>query len=293
LGGNERAMFKIGDFSRLTRVSVKMLRHYDEIGLLRPARIDLNTGYRYYSADQLPRLNRIIALKDLGFGLDQIGVLLAEDLSPEEIRGMLKLRRAELEQHVRADLARLTQIETRLRQIEQGQHHEYADVVLRAVEGQSMATLRRIAPNGGQYVAQMFTEVEAYVAAHKARAFASPLTIYYDTEYREENFDLEVAVPISREIPDYEAIRIRELPAVPMVACAVYTGSYAKGDDVLNALLVWVETNGYQIAGPMREVYVRFGVDPEPDLGIPSAFLAPRPQLYVTEVQLPISETAA
>ena len=105
-----KAMFRIGEFSRFSRVSVKMLRHYDELGLLSPARVDPVSGYRYYSAGQLPRLNRLLALKDLGFRLEQIKVLLAEDLSLEEIRGMLKLRRAELEQQVRIASGHFAQV---------------------------------------------------------------------------------------------------------------------------------------------------------------------------------------
>jgi DNA-binding transcriptional MerR regulator len=91
-------MFKISDFSRLCRLSVKALRYYDELGLLKPAQIDRFTGYRYYSIDQLPRLNRILALKDLGLSLEQIGGLLDSGLSPDQLRGMLKLKRAKLQQ---------------------------------------------------------------------------------------------------------------------------------------------------------------------------------------------------
>ncbi|MFO7253510.1 MAG: helix-turn-helix domain-containing protein, partial [Actinomycetes bacterium] len=100
-------MFTIGDFARLGRVSVRMLRHYDALGLLRPARVDPHTGYRYYAAGQLSRLNRIIALKNLGLTLEQVGRILEEKVGPEELHGMLRLRRAELEAQVAADLARL------------------------------------------------------------------------------------------------------------------------------------------------------------------------------------------
>ncbi|MFD3937000.1 helix-turn-helix domain-containing protein, partial [Streptomyces sp. NPDC058618] len=89
-------MFTIGDFAKHGRVSVRMLRHYDALGLLRPARVDPFTGYRSYEAGQLARLNRVIALKELGFSLDQVGTILDERVSAEELRGMLRLRRAEL-----------------------------------------------------------------------------------------------------------------------------------------------------------------------------------------------------
>src|SRR5690242_12529531 len=111
-------MFSIGDFAALGRVSVRMLRHYDAIGLLPPARVDPATGYRSYSAAQLSRLNRIIALKDLGFTLEQVGAILSEKVDVTELRGMLRLRRAQLHDHLSQEGARLTRVEARLRLIE-------------------------------------------------------------------------------------------------------------------------------------------------------------------------------
>src|SRR4051794_18353644 len=111
-------MFSIGDFANLGRVSVRMLRHYDTIGLLRPAAVDPASGYRFYNADQLRRLNRVIALKDLGFTLQQVTAILDDKVDVAELRGMLRLRRAQLEAQIVADAARLTGVEARLRMIE-------------------------------------------------------------------------------------------------------------------------------------------------------------------------------
>src|SRR5512136_826454 len=111
-------MLKIGDLSKLSRVSVKTLRYYDEIGLLKPAQVDRFTGYRFYSFDQLPRLNRILALKDLGFTLEQIRQVLDGDLSADELRGMLRLRQAQLQQQMEEAREKLAHVEIRLRQIE-------------------------------------------------------------------------------------------------------------------------------------------------------------------------------
>ena len=103
-------MFKIGDFSKISQVSMRMLRHYDEIGLLKPAHVDPFTGYRSYSADQLPRLNRILALRDLGLSLEEIGRVLDDDLPASELRGMLRLKQAELRQR-RADAVALRTVQ--------------------------------------------------------------------------------------------------------------------------------------------------------------------------------------
>ena len=93
-------MIKIGDFARLSQVSVVTLRYYDEMDLLKPVKIDTFTGYRFYSAVQLPRLNRILALKDLGFSLDQIKLMLADGLTLEQLRGMLKMQHNEVEKRL-------------------------------------------------------------------------------------------------------------------------------------------------------------------------------------------------
>ena len=136
-------MFKIGDFSKLSQVSVKTLRYYDEIGLLRPSEIDRFTGYRYYAASQLSRLNRILLLKGLGLSLDQIGRLLESDLPPDQLRGMLKLRRAEIERSIEEEEARLARVAALLTQIEQESiSMSNYDVVIKKVPPVRIASIR-------------------------------------------------------------------------------------------------------------------------------------------------------
>src|SRR5262249_20222975 len=112
------AMLKIGEFSKLVQVSVPTLRYYDQVGLLKPVEVDRSTGYRYYSASQLPRLHRILALKGLGFSLEQIAGVLAEGLTPEQMRGMLRLRHAQISQQLTEMQSQLVEVEVRLQQIE-------------------------------------------------------------------------------------------------------------------------------------------------------------------------------
>ena len=122
---------KIGDFARLGQVSVRMLRHYDVMGLLQPAHVDGYSGYRSYDPEQLHVLNRLVALKDLGFTLDQVRELLVDEVGPEELRGMLRLRQVELEAEERAVRTRLAAVESRLRMIEK-EHHMPNDYVLKS-----------------------------------------------------------------------------------------------------------------------------------------------------------------
>src|ERR1051325_7382690 len=129
-----RAMFKIGEFSKLVQVPVPTLRYYDQMGLLKPVKVDPFTGYRYYSASQLPKLHRILALKGLGFSLEQIGVVLAEGLTPEQMRGMLRLRHAQISQQLADMQGQLVDVGMRLQQIEQEEQLSTYDVLLKHVE---------------------------------------------------------------------------------------------------------------------------------------------------------------
>src|SRR5215469_16616309 len=138
-------MFPIGAFSQLSRVSKRLLQYYDEIGLFKPAHLDPETGYRYYSARQLPHLNRILALKDLGFSLETIAEMLQADVSDEAIGGMLLLKKAEVEQTVLEELQRLRRIEARLQQNQRSE--EALDVVVKSIPAQLFLSIRTLLPS--------------------------------------------------------------------------------------------------------------------------------------------------
>lgn len=281
-------MFKIGEFSRLSRVSVRMLRHYDQLGLLKPSRTDSFTNYRYYSADQLPRLNRILALRDLGFSLEQIGNMLDEELSAEQLMGMLKLKRAEIEQQMQVEQLRMARLEARINQMNGQDDPNQYDVVVREIEPQLAATYREIAPDDDR-IQYMFEELEAYVTQFNARADKPPMSIYHDPEYRDENIDAEVVVPLKFVIPGTDTIHVLELPQIPKVACVVHTGEYATVYQAYNAILRWIETNGYRMKGPIREIYLSYSAD---GLGfeLPPTYLVKESNPFVTELQLEIEK---
>ena len=280
-------MFRIGEFSRFGRVSVKMLRHYDDLGLLKPARVDRDTGYRYYAADQLPRLNRIVALKDLGFRLEQIGMMLDGDLNDEQMRGMLKLRRAELEQAMEATAAQLAQVDARLSQLGRAESPAY-DVVLRSVPPQQVAAIRQTMSADDATVTALFEELEAYVARYRARAPLPPLLVYHDAEYPEAAEDIEVMIPVLGLVPPDDRIVARELPGHGSMACLVHTGGYDGLTEAFAVLLRWIERHGYTVAGPTREVYLRFGAD-QVGYSLPDAYLAASDEEFVTELQVPVA----
>jgi len=281
-------MFRIGEFSKLSRVSVRMLRHYDQLGLLTPSHTDTFTSYRYYTADQLPRLNRILALRDLGFSLDQIAGMLDEELSAEQLLGMLRLKKAEIAQQVELEQLRMERLEARITQMNDRSNSNQYDIVVRAIEPQLVAALREVAPDDDR-IQYMFEELEHYVAHFDARSDKPTMTIYHDGEYRENDIDAEVVVPLKFAIPGKDDFRVIELPRISQAACVAHKGSYTALYQAYNALLGWIETNGYRMAGPIREVYLSYSAD---DLGfdLPSTYLAKQPGQFVTELQIEIEK---
>lgn len=282
-------MFRIGEFSRFSRVSVKMLRHYDELGLLVPAHVDPATGYRYYTADQLPRVSRIVALRDLGFGLEQIGRLLDEDLPAEQLRGMLKLRRAELAQQMENTAAQMALVETRLALLDRAGSPPTYDVILRPVASQTVATIRQPISTDDATVTALFEELEAYVARFKARAPLPPLMLTHVSAFPEQAEDIEIAVPINRPLPTDDRVAVRELPGHDTTACVVCTGGYEALPEAFAVLLGWLERHRYRAVGPTREVYLRFGAD-QVGYTLPEGYIAESSDAFVTELQIPVTK---
>ena len=182
-------MFRIGEFSQIARVSGRLLRYYDSIGLLRPQRIDPETGYRYYSAGQLERLNRILALKELGLSLDQVARMLDDKISAAEIRGMLALKKAELERSLAEEAARLRHIESRLTQIEQqGSLGDY-DVVVKSGVATPVLSTRAVYPTFDEVIAAL-REISLAVRTHVAAAARENMVVIAHCDFDDENLDL-------------------------------------------------------------------------------------------------------
>ncbi|WP_433598980.1 MerR family transcriptional regulator [Nocardia sp. CA-135953] len=269
-------MFSIGDFARHGRVSVRMLRHYDAIGLLRPDRVDAATGYRYYEGGRLARLNRIVALKDLGFTLEQVGRILDDMVDTAELRGMLALRRAELEQQIRGDRARLVQVETRLRIIEKEGAMPANDVVVKSIPAVRVAELTGIAadfepqtigPVVGPLFDQLCTRLE-----QAGVAIVGPAIAYYE-EQLDGSVHVHAAMPVNVEPAASYEFAIFDLPAVPQAATVVHRGSMDEVLEPWQSLGKWIDANGYRSAGPAREVTLEHTKDPSG---------------WVTELQEPI-----
>lgn len=268
-------MLKIGDFAKLSRVSIKTLRYYDDMGLLKPSEVDRFSGYRTYALDLLPRLNRILALKDLGLSLEQIARLLDEDLPADQIRGMLRLKQAELRQIVAEEQARLARVEARLRQIEQeGKMPDY-DVIVKKVEPIRVAGIRDEATMEtiGETAGRLFAEVGEFVGQTNA-GFGGPAMMLYGEMEDCPEWQVEAAMPIGHAVPGAGRVEVHELPGVETMACTVHQGEFDTLGQAYRAVLGWIEANGYRICGASREVYLQFDQD--------------TPAHNVTEIQFPI-----
>ncbi len=278
-------MFQIGEFSRIARVSGRLMRYYDQIGLLTPDHVDQTTGYRYYSAAQLPRLNRILALKDLGLTLDQVSRMMDDNISTDEIKGMLLMRRAEVEQTLDAETARLDQIETRLEQIETGGKLEAFDVVVKSVAALSILSVRDVLPmrEGFALLREVVKTVPAEV---DSRALGNFIGLMHSDTFEDERCDMELGFcinrRINRDIPLSKGRRMRlgELPAVDEMATLVHAGTPEEAYSGTAGIGRWMEANGYRMAGPNRELFLE-----GPHLE--------RLEESVIEMQFPVEKVAA
>jgi effector-binding domain-containing protein len=270
-------MLKIGDFSVLAHVSITTLRYYDQAGLLVPARIDAQTGYRYYAAHQLSRLHRILALRDFGLSLEQIGELLRAGVTPAEMRGMLRLQQAEQARRVEQEADRLSRLSSRIRLIEKENDMSY-DVVIKSLPKQKIASLREVVPTYPA-IGALYPKVAERMGPRMAQVGIS-VAIWHDTEHKDSDHDAEAGFTLRGDVGPVAGVSIYDLPETT-AACTVHNGAYQRLSEAYDALLKWVSENGYEVAGPIREMYVHMTKPVRQD-----------DESYVTEIQVPVRKAA-
>jgi DNA-binding transcriptional MerR regulator len=272
-------MLGIGDFARHGRVSVRMLRHYDAIGLLRPAYVDQVTGYRSYDAGQLSQLNRIVALKGLGFTLQQLRFILDDEVSVEELRGMLRLRQAELQSQIATDTARLAQVEARLRIIEREGEMPADDVQIKRIPGIRVAELtatataasfepESIAPVIGPLYDELRTRLD-----RAGLTTAGPGVAYYEDSPDGDGVLVNAAIPVDADPGEDHDVVIVDLPEIEQAATIMHRGAMDDVMPTIQALARWIHANGYRSVGYNRELYIELGENRD---------------AWVTELQEPI-----
>jgi DNA-binding transcriptional MerR regulator len=271
-------MFRIGDFSRIARVSARLLRFYEEIGLFAPAHTDPQTGYRFYKASQLAELSRIVVLKDLGFSLEQIRGMLRAPPGAPELRSLLLARRNEVVQTLEAEQQRLRHIETRIAQIESQGALSAEDVVVRAEPARPYLSLRRTV---GSFAAARGLIAELKQHAREALRGERPgalVAIAHSPQFEAEEIDVEFGFVLERapRRVEHPGLRLRELEAVERMAICVRVGLPEDAHLVTAKIGQFLEGSGDALAGPSREFFLQ---PPDPQ----------RMHESIVEMQFPIA----
>ena len=260
-------MFTIGEFSRLGAISIRMLRHYDEIGLLNPARVDPVTGYREYSIAQLRDLNRIVALRELGFSLAETRRLLS-GITVAELQGMLLLRRSELERQLEADRLSMARVEARLRAIEK--EDELADdIVLKFAVTQRLLAVERLIPGfGPENIVPVLNPAYDELRGVVERMGLTPDRVYLSCYETSADPDRQTTMFVGTPVPDEvtEALAPAEivlLPAVDVASCVRQGTTREVWPRIVHDVMAWIEEHGYEHVGPGRDYYLEIN-DAEP-----------------------------
>lgn len=264
-------MLSIGAFADLGQVSVRMLRHWDAVGLLTPAHVDAWSGYRSYAAEQLDRLHRIVALRDLGFGIEGVRTLLEEGVAPERLEELLQLHRATVEQEHAVATARLAEVERRITRIHEEQDMTEIEIITKPLPGVRLASLSVVVEQPQEtaaHVERIFAEAQARIEA-VGGSLATPIAVY---DADERGMRVTAGYAIEREVEGLDSV---ELPAAPIGACAVHLGAMSGIRDSWEALHRGLEARGMRPSGAARELYVR--AEPDDDQSG-----------WVTELQLPV-----
>ncbi|MDJ0727671.1 MAG: MerR family transcriptional regulator [Prochloraceae cyanobacterium] len=269
-------MLKIGDFSRLSRVSIKALRLYDRLGLFKPAKVDPLNGYRYYLAEQITQLNRILDLKHLGFSLEQISELIRSEITPFQIEGMLRLKQTEIKQSIATEKLRLDRLETRLKQLQKEKDMSNYQVILKKVDPIRVISLRATLPNY-EGVGMLFEQLMNYLSARGIKKYDYCAAIWHDGQYKERDVDGEAVISVDRQITSQENIKIYDLPGYETMACVVHKGSYQTLKLAYQAILNWLDRESYEIIAPNREVSIYGGKEQDNES-------------YITEIQFPVQK---
>ena len=266
-------MLKIGEFSKLSRISIRMLRHYDDIGLLKPAEIDDLTGYRYYREEQLFTIGRITSLKDMGFALADIIKILDNYDDKEKMDAFLSERQKELSKLSKETEYKLMLLETARKRLRKEQKMSF-DVTVKTIPERYAATVHMVVPHyedEGMAWNMMGECKEPLIPADPCYAIAE----FLDDEFKEENVEIVVSMAVKGKYQDTEHVKFKTLPAVKVASCII-KGNYDQMGEAYATVASWIKANGYKMNGPMFNIY---HVGPAQ---------TKNPEEYVTEACFPI-----
>lgn len=248
-------MLKIGDFSKLSRISIRMLRHYDEIGLLVPRTVDSFTGYRFYGEEQLQTAGQIQSLKSMGFGLNAIGEILNGCTGPEELERILRVKKKELEDQLDDIGTKLQLLDNTIDWIRKDGNMMDYQVTLKTLPERYIASVRKVIPAYDQE--QILWEILNREAGDQRLQMASPgygLAVFHDEGFKDSDVDVEIQVSVTGSYKDTEHVKFKTVPPV-LMASATYQGSYDQITRVNEAVAHWIHDNGYEYNGPSFCIY--------------------------------------
>lgn len=255
---------KIGDFARLGQVSVRMLRHYESLGLLAPETVDRFNGHRSYSVAQLPRLNRIMALNSLGIELKKIAAMLDSDLSTAALVDMLCLRRHQLRADQETTAAKLADVEFRLALIGRTTM-EHRDVIIKELPAERILG-RTVNLGEPPFDTSEIGPLFGAVADEIVGAGGDPnigVALYSDAESGTEvtcGYRTNTASDDGTRPDDSasEVLVITEL-APCSAATLIHKGAMSRVAASWQHLSEWCIVQGYSLSGPCREIYLEAG----------------------------------
>ena len=271
-------MFRIGEFSQLVRVSPRMLRHYEKCGLIAPAETDPFTGYRQYTAAQIPQIMRIALLRDVGFTIEEIGAILPRYEDKPFLDKLLREREIALRASISSDHERLKKLMQMSGELRKEQFIMLYEVELKQLDAVKVLSLRGIIPHYNQE-GILWEKLADYIAQHAIACHSDGYSTYYDEAYMEANPDVEIAIPVDTLGEGRGEFIYKEYPAIALAATLRFSGPFDGGYDAAGEKLArWMEENGYAFAGSLRG-HVITSPDDESD-----------PQKWLTELQVPVKK---
>ena len=270
-------MFKIGEFSKLAQVSIRMLRYYDEMGLLKPAKIDKFTNYRLYSVEQISDLNKIIFLRDLGFNISEISVTL-NNWDTEFIEKQLERKRLITVKTISSEQDKLNKIELAKENIRQEKAFKHYDVTIKSIPSYQVLSLRRIVPD---YYAEglLWIEMSAFAEENNIQISNSSFTIYYDADYKEKDVDMEICATVDKMGINMNGFTYRNTDAVEIMATTLVYGPFENIAGAYLAFARWLSENSqFKMTYQNRQIVHRGPWNEE------------NADNYLTEIQIPLEK---
>ena len=272
-------MYPIGEFSRITGLTVKTLRFYHEKGLLAPSYVNESTGYRYYNSADVERARVVRRLRELGFAVEQIAEIVAEARDEADILVWLERRRGELAGRIADDrkvLATLERIIADEREATTMSENGTFAVEEKDVPAMRIAGVRMRGKYSdcGKGFAMLGKKAGRWIAG-------KAMCLYYDMEYKEEDADFEACFPVRGEVTA-EGVACRELAGGRCV-CLLHRGPYEELGRSYEKVFAYVREKGYRAVAPCREVYVKG----------PGMIFRGNPKGYLTEIQVMVESGEA